>query len=159
MSKKIILGSDKTGYQLKEDLKKHLTEKGHEVEDIGMYPEEESRPYFESAKRLAPRIQSGEFEKGILCCGTGMGMAIVANKFKGIYASVVESSFPAKMCKIVNNANVLTLGGWLTATRQATDMVDNWLEASFTEGFPEDRQEFLKNALDEIKKIENENFK
>jgi len=63
------------------------------------------------------------------------------------------------MCKIVNNANVLTLGGWLTATRQATDMVDNWLEASFTEGFPEDRQEFLKNALDEIKKIENENFK
>jgi ribose 5-phosphate isomerase B len=124
-----------------------------------MYEHEEKRAYFESAKMVASKVSSGEYERGILCCGTGMGMAIVANKFKGVYAAVVESSFPAKMAKVINNANILTIGGWLIAPIQAFDMVDNWLNASFTEGFPEDRQEFLKNALNEIKKIEDENFK
>lgn len=159
MSKKIIIGSDKTGFQLKEDLKEHLLNNGYEVEDAGMYPDEEVRPYYKTAKIVAEKIQSGEFEKGILCCGTGMGMAIVANKFKGVYAAVVESSYPAKMCKIVNNANILAIGGWLIASKQASAMVDNWLEAAFTEGFPEDRKEFLENALNEVMNIEEENFK
>ncbi|MGQ9855252.1 MAG: RpiB/LacA/LacB family sugar-phosphate isomerase [Fervidobacterium sp.] len=157
--KRLVIGSDKSGFTLKEAVKKHLEEKGYYVEDVGTLDLENWFPYYVVAPRVAKKIQSGEFERGILICGTGAGMSIVANKFKGIYAVAVEGSYTGKMAKIVNNANVLTMGGWVIAPEQACDIVDKWLESSFTEGFPEWRQEFLKNAYKEVQKIEEENFK
>lgn len=160
--KKIIIGSDKSGFSLKEEIKKYLIEKGFEVEDVGMYEHEEVRPYYKTAAILAEKISKGEYEKGILCCGTGMGMAIVANKFKGVYASVVESPFTAKLARIINNSNVLTMGGWLITPFVAKEIIDNWLNSKFAEGLDfidEDRKKFLQNALDEIKKIEDKNYK
>lgn len=157
--KRIVIGSDKSGFTLKEAVKKHLQEKGYEVEDVGTLDPENWLPYYVVAPRVAKKIQSGEYERGILICGTGAGMSIVANKFKGIYAVAVEGSYTGKMAKVVNNANVLTMGGWVIAPEQACDVVDKWLESSFTEGFPEWRQEFLKNAYKEVQKIEEENFK
>jgi ribose 5-phosphate isomerase B len=157
--KRIVIGSDKSGFTLKEAVKKHLQEKGYEVEDVGTLDPENWLPYYVVAPRVAKKIQSGEYERGILICGTGAGMSIVANKFKGIYAVAVEGSYTGKMAKVVNNANVLTMGGWVIAPEQACDIVDKWLDSSFTEGFPEWRQEFLKNAYKEIQKIEGENFK
>ena len=77
---KVIIGSDKSGFTLKEAVKAHLIEKGYEVEDCGTQDLENVKPYFITAAALAPRIQSGEFEKGILICGTGAGMAIVAKQ-------------------------------------------------------------------------------
>ena len=158
-NKKIVIGSDKSGFTLKEALKEYLVEHGFEVEDVGMQTIEDFQPYYEVAPKVAKKVQSGEFSRGLLCCGTGMGMAIVANKFKGVYAAVVEGSYGAKMAKVINNANVLTMGGWKLAPQEAIDMLERWLNASFAEEFPEDRQEFLKNALEKVKEIEMENFK
>ena len=78
--KKIIIGSDKSGFQLKEAVKAHLVEAGYEVTDAGSQSEENAMFYYEAAENVAPRVGGGEFEKGILICGTGMGMSIVANK-------------------------------------------------------------------------------
>jgi len=143
---------------LKEALKTHLVERGYEVEDMGMLNEDDFQAYWEVAPKVARKVQSGAYEKGLLCCGTGMGMAMVANKFKGVYAAVVEGSYAAKMCKVINNANILTLGGWKLAPQEAIDMLDRWLNTEFLEGF-EFKREFLTNALKEVEKIEDENFK
>jgi ribose 5-phosphate isomerase B len=157
--KKIVIGSDKSGFCLKEEIKAYLKGLGYEVLDVGMRTMEDFKPYFDVAPEVAKRIQSGEFEKGILCCGTGMGMAITANKFKGVYAAVVEGSYSAKMCTVINNANVLAMGGWIVSPQMAFDMVDRWLNTDFTGGFPEDRQAFLRNAFSKVKEIEDRNFK
>lgn len=155
---KIVIGADKSGFPLKEAVKSHLETRGYEVLDVGMQCEEDFKPYFEVAPEVAQRIQSGEYKKGILFCGTGMGMNIIANKFKGVYAAVVEGSYSAKMCSVINQANVLTLGGWLLAPQQAVDMVDRWLDTAFLEGF-EFKRDFLTNAFHEVQKIEETNFK
>jgi len=156
--KKIIVGADKSGFPLKEALKEHLVEKGYEVEDVGMHNIDDFQAYYEVAPKVAKKIQSGEYEKGLICCGTGMGMSIVANKFKGVYAAVVEGSYAAKMCKVINNANVLTMGGWKLAPQEAIDMLDRWLNTDFLEGF-EFKKDFLTNAYKQVQEIENKNFK
>lgn len=156
--KKIVIGADKSGFPLKEEVKTYLVSLGYDVEDVGMQTSEDFRAYYEVAPEVAKRIQSGSYEKGILFCGTGMGMNIIANKFKGIYAAVVEGSYSAKMCSVINQANVLTMGGWLIAPQQAMDMVDRWLHTGFTEGL-EHKHDFLSNAFKTVQKIEDENFK
>jgi ribose 5-phosphate isomerase B len=156
---KIAIGSDKSGFTLKEEVKKYLIDQGHEVEDCGLTDPDGFKPYFEVAPVAARKIQNKEADRAILVCGTGAGMAIVANKFKGVYAVTVEGSYTARMSRIVNQANVITMGGWVVVPQQAVDMVSRWLAASFTEGFPEDRQKFLCNAFDQVGNIEEENFK
>lgn len=156
--KKIVIGSDKSGFPLKEALKEYLLSKGYEVEDVGMKNLENFQAYYQVAPKLARLIQSGAYEKGVLVCGTGAGMAVVANKFKGVYAAAVESSYTAKMATVVNQANVLTMGGWVLAPQQGVDLLEHWLNAKFTEGFPVDRQKFLENAFQEVKNIEETNF-
>jgi ribose 5-phosphate isomerase B len=156
--KKIIIGADRSGRSLKDGLVEYLESIGYEVKDVGMVSEEEFKAYYDVAPLVAKAIQNKEYEKGILCCGTGAGMNIIANKFKGVYAVAVEGSYTARMSSIINSANVLTLGGWVLAPQQAIDMVDRWLNTAFTETF-EQKAEFLCNALDIVKGIEEENFK
>lgn len=156
---KIAIGSDKSGFSLKEEVKKYLIEKGNDVSDWGLTDPDAMKPYYEVAPIVAQKIQNGEVERGILICGTGAGMAIVANKFKGVYAVTVESSYTAKMARVVNQANIITMGGWVVAPQLAIDMVENWLKAKFTEGFPEARQKFLCSAYDLVQVVEKENFK
>lgn len=156
--KKIIVGADRSGRPLKDEMVTYLESIGYEVKDVGMVSEEEFKAYYEVAPKVAEAIQKGEYEKGILFCGTGMGMNIIANKYRGVYAAVVESSYTAKMCSIINSANVLTLGGWVIAPQQAIDMVDRWLNTGFTETF-EHKAEFLCNAFEQVKDIEAKNFK
>ena len=152
--KKIIIGSDKSGYVLKEAVKAHLAELGFDVTDCGTTDIEKPLPYFETAPILAKRIQSGEFEKGILICGTGMGMAVVANKFKGVYAAVCETTYAAEKCRAINDANVLTMGGWITADIMGCEITDKFLSTEFTQGLEEWRQKFLTNAKAKVKEIE-----
>lgn len=156
---KIIIGSDKSGFTLKEVIKTELISKGYEVDDIGTQDIEHPLPYYKVAPIAAKAIQAKQFDKGILICGTGMGMAIVANKYKGVYASVVESVYAAKKARAINNANILTLGGWIIAPELGIDIADTFLNTDFTEGLEEWRQEFLKNAYIEVGKIEEENNK
>lgn len=151
---KIVIGSDKSGFTLKEAIKEYLISSGYEVSDVGTKEIENPKPYFQVATIASKAIQNKEFEKGILICGTGMGMSIVANKHKGIYASVVESTFAAKKSRAINNANILALGGWIIAPELGLEIVEAFLNTEFTEGLEEWRQEFLKNAYKEVQAIE-----
>lgn len=153
---KVVIGSDKSGFTLKEAIKGHLAEAGHEVEDCGTKDLEHVRPFFESAPILAKKIQSGEFEKGILICGTGAGMCIVANKYKGVSAVVCNDLYDARMCRAINDANVMTMGGWKIAPEVGCEMADIFLTTEFTQGLEEWRQEFLKGAKVKVNDIENE---
>jgi ribose 5-phosphate isomerase B len=145
--------------ELKNIIKEHLEKKEFEVIDIGTYDSENPMDYYTIAETAAKKIQNNEVKRAILFCGTGMGVAIVANKFKCIYASVIESEFTAKLCKAINNPNIITMGGMIISPYRAKIAVDNWLETSHTEGFDKELADFLKNSLKEISKIEEKQFK
>ncbi len=151
---KIIVGADAWGVELKDAVKQHLVKHGHEVTDVGGSSEND-RPYYEVAKDVAGMLQAGTAERAVLVCGTGMGMAIVANKFKGVYASVIESEFTARMCRAVNNANVLTMGSMVVAPYVAMQAVDAFLATKHTEGL-EDVADFLHSALNAVAQIEDQ---
>lgn len=157
---KVIIGADGAGFELKQQVQQHLAEnKDIELIDIGMTSTDKSIPYYEVSATAARKIQAGEADRGILFCGTGMGVAVTANKFKGIYASVVESELTGVRSKLINNANVLTMGGWIVSPYVAKRICDNWLKAPFAGGEMEKAGDFLKGAFAEIQAIENENFK
>lgn len=153
---KIAIGSDKSGFLLKEAVKADLISKGHQIVDVGTQDMEHGVPYFEVAPKVAKLIQKNEYEKGILCCGTGMGMSIVANKYKGIYAAVVESVYAAKKSRAINNANILTMGGWVIAPDMGIEIVDAFLNTEFTQDLEEWRKTFLTNAEKKVKDLEEQ---
>jgi len=151
---KFAIGSDKSGFTLKEAVKEHLIQMGHEVNDVGTLEFDKPSPYFEVAPKVAELVQSKAADRGILCCGTGMGMAIVANKYRGVYAACVESVYAAKKCRAINNANVLTMGGWVIAPEMGVEMTDAFVNTEFTQDLEEWRQEFLKNAYKKVNELE-----
>jgi ribose 5-phosphate isomerase B len=159
---KIVIGCDFAGFDLKQEVQRHLSESNRvELLDIGMTSLDKDIPYYEVGAIAARKIQNGEAERGILFCGTGMGVSIAANKFKGIYASVVESEFTGERCKIINNSNIISMGGWVVSHYRAKKICDMWIDAAFARGDKdlEEFSDFLKEAFKEIQAIENENFK
>ena len=117
---KVIIGCDFAGFELKQEVQRYLSEnKKVELIDIGMTSLENDIPYYEIGAIAARKLQAGEAERGILFCGTGMGVSISANKFKGVYASVVESEFTGPRCKIINNSNIISMGGWVVSQYRA----------------------------------------
>lgn len=156
---KIAIASDLSGFPLKQAVKEHLQKRENiEIIDFGIDSEENPQPYVVQAPKVARAIQNGEADKGILICGTGQGMAIVANKHKGVYAVVADGVFSAERGKIINNANVLTMGGWITAPFLGTQIVDGWLAMEFTQKM-EFKKDFLTRAFNQVVEIEKENFK
>lgn len=129
----IALGSDHGGFALKEYLKKHLLERGFEVRDFGCFSPE-SCDYPDIALEASRAVAEGECEGGILCCGTGIGISIAANKIKGIRAAVVGGPTVARLAKEHNNANIICLGGRITGELLAEETVDAWLDAEFMGG-------------------------
>lgn len=152
--KTIIIGSDLSGFHLKEAVKAHLTELGYEVTDAGTLSEDAVHPYYQVAEEVGKRMSQGEFEKGILICGTGMGMSIVANKFPHVYAAVCENTYAAEKARAINDANVLTMGGWITGEVVGLAIVDTFLGTEFTQNLEEWRARNLTKAREEVKKIE-----
>lgn len=130
---RLAIGSDHGGFTLKESIKKHLLERGIEVEDFGIFSEE-SVDYPDYALRVSEAVADGRFDGGILCCGTGIGMSIAANKVKGIRAAHVTDCFSARYAKEHNNANIICLGGRITGPGLADMIVDQWLDAEFQGG-------------------------
>ncbi len=126
----IALGSDHGGLKLKEAIKAHLLSKGLQVRDMGT-TSEAACDYPDIAKTVARVVLSGEAECGILCCGTGIGVCIAANKVSGIRAALVCEPVSARLAKEHNNANMLCLGGRITGDVLACESVDAWLSASF----------------------------
>ena len=155
---KIAIGADKSGFALKEAVARYLTEVGIAFVDLGTRDTERAVPFFEVAPKVADAVRRSEADRGILCCGTGMGMSVVANKRKGITAACCESVYAAKMCRAVNDANVLCMGGWLIAEWLGVEMVKAFLATEFTQDLEEWRKEWLKNAKNKVMQIENEVF-
>jgi ribose 5-phosphate isomerase B len=156
---RIALASDLSGFPLKQEIVKHLRERDDvELIDYGIESADTPKPYFEQAPKVATAIQRGEADRGILICGTGQGMAIVANKHKGVYACVVDDVFSGERAKIVNNANVITLGGWITAPFLGCQIVDAWLSVAFTQKM-EFKKDFLTNAFNQVVALEATQFK
>ncbi len=156
---KIAIASDLSGFPLKNAVVEHLGKREDiEVTDHGIEDADHPQPYWAQAPKVAKAIQNGDAQKGILICGTGQGMAIVANKHKGVYAAVADGIFAGERGKIINNANVLTMGGWITAPFLGTQIVDAWLSVEFTEKM-EFKKDFLTNAFGKVQDIENEQFK
>lgn len=135
---KIAIGSDHAGFKLKEEIKKFLEEKGIEVVDFGTNSEERV-DYPDYAIPLAESVAKGEETFGILICGTGIGMSIVANKVKGIRASLVSDVYSAHSAREHNNANILCMGGRVLGTELAKEITNAWLNAEFLGGRHERR--------------------
>ena len=129
----ILLGADHLGLPLKNVLKKHLIDKGYSVEDIGV-DNNDPVDYPDIGEKLAKRIAKGDSERGILCCGTGAGMAIVANKIPGVRAVCINDPYTAERAIASNNAQVVTLGSLITGEEVGKKLVDIWLENDFQGG-------------------------
>ncbi len=129
---RIAMGSDHAGYALKVVVKKVVEELGHEVIDLGSHEEEVSVDYPDYARAVAEGVARGDYERGILICGTGLGMSIVANKVPGIRAALCHETFTARMSRLHNDANVLCMGGRVLGSGVAAEVVRVWLETPFS---------------------------
>ena len=144
MNNSIIVSADPAGFNLKEEIKSYLIEKGFEVTDVGTLSPNNPVPFYQAAINLSKQVQSGAFERGIVFCGTGMGVSQVCNKFKGIYCAVVESTYTAKKCRIVNNSNVLALGGFVQTPTVAKEIVDVYLATEWCQNESKERTEMFQ---------------
>jgi ribose 5-phosphate isomerase B len=130
----IIIGSDHAGFDLKEECRLYLSKNPqYKIFDQGGY-DKQSVDYPEIAKKGALAVFSGEYEKGILICGSGVGMLRAANRFKGIRAALCHDLYTARLCRQHNNANILVMGGRVIGPGIALEMTDIFLNAEFEEG-------------------------
>ena len=129
----LIIGSDHAAYQAKEQLKQFFAEKGIEVTDAGCFSED-SVHYPEFAQKVARAVQSGAFERGVLLCGTGIGMSLAANRFKGVRATLVHDEFTAQACREHNDSNVLVMGARVLDIETMKKLAAIWLETEFAGG-------------------------
>lgn len=140
----IIIGSDHAGFELKNKIISYLEENGIETYDAGTY-EKKSCDYPIIAKEVAKKIANAKYKKGILVCGTGIGMSIAANKIKGIRAAVVSDTCSAKMSRLHNDSNILCIGERIVGEELAKDIVDIWLETEFLGERHQRRVEMFEN--------------
>ena len=147
----IAIGSDHGGYKLKEEIKKYLEEKDIEYIDCGCMNEERVE-YPNIAKEVAKLVQSKKADKGILICRSGIGMSVVANKFKGIICTPCHNEYTAKYSRLHNNSNILAIGADDVTLNEAICILRMWLATEFEGGRHQER-------LVIIKEIENENMK
>ncbi len=143
--RKIIIGCDHAAYRLKEILKNAMEEKGLTIIDAGTYTEA-SMDYPDIGKAVAGKVSSGEFERGVLLCGTGLGMSMVANKYPHVRAALCNDLFSAVMSRRHNNANILVLGGRVVGDILALEILRTWLETPFEGG----RHQKRLDLFDEI---------
>ena len=141
---KIILGADHLGLPLKNSIKEHLLKNNYKVEDIGV-SEDNPVDYPDVGEKLAKKIASSEFRRGILFCGTGAGMAIVANKVKGVRAVCINDPYTAERAIASNNAQIVTLGTLITGPEVAKKLVDIWLSNEFQGGGSAKKVEKINN--------------
>lgn len=130
---RIIIGCDHAAFRLKEILKAALENQGITVTDVGTHGES-SVDYPETGKTVAAKISSGEYERGILICGTGLGMSMVANKYPHVRAALCNDLFSAALSRRHNNANILVMGGRVIGDILALEILKTWLETPFEGG-------------------------
>jgi ribose 5-phosphate isomerase B len=147
----IGVACDHGGFELKEELKSFLRSLGAEPMDLGTFSEE-SVDYPDFGVLVAEKVSRGEFQKGILICGTGIGMSIVANKFPGIRAALANDLYSSRCSREHNDANILIIGGRIVGKELAKEIVKVWLETPFAGGRH-------KRRLEKIEALEKEKFR
>ncbi|AUS96055.1 ribose 5-phosphate isomerase B [Clostridium thermosuccinogenes] len=150
--KHIVIGCDNAAFDLKMQITKMLKQDGVEYEDVGVYSVSDEKMYPLIAKEVAERIiESGYKKEGILLCGTGIGMAITANKYRGIYAAVCHDIYSAERARLSNNTNVITMGARVIGCELAKKIVKEWLKLEFKPGSSSPK-------IEKIYEIEKSNF-
>jgi ribose 5-phosphate isomerase B len=147
---RIALGADHAGFQAKENVKKYLESAGYAVNDTGTWSEE-SVDYPDFALKVARCVQQGKDELGILVCGTGIGMAMAANKIAGIRAAVAHDALTAKMSREHNDANVLAVGARVLSEHQMREVIVSFLTAQFAGGRHQRRVDKISQLDQELK--------
>lgn len=145
------IGNDHAAIELKEIIKKHLESRGIEVKDFGTNSPE-SCNYAVYGEKVARAVASGECEKGILICGTGVGISIAANKVDGIRACCCSEPFSAKLSKQHNNTNVLCFGARVVGSELAKMIVDEWIDAEFQGGRHQNRIDYFDQIVENNKR-------
>lgn len=140
----IIIGCDHAGYPLKEKIKSFLKDSGVKVEDAGTNGIE-SVNYTDFGKKVASSVSKGEYKRGILICGTGLGMSILANRYRNVRAALCSEGFSAEMSRRHNDSNILVLGGRVTGESLAVDLVKIWMETPFDGGRHKERIDQFEN--------------
>lgn len=151
--KKIVIGCDNAAIELKQHIIKLLEQENIPCQDVGVYTTQDEEMYPNVAERVAREIiDSGYQKEGILLCGTGIGMAIAANKFPGIYAAVCHDIFSAERARLSNNTNIMTMGARVIGVEVAKKLVREWLHLEFKPGSSSPK-------VDKIKEFEQANFR
>ena len=134
----VIIGSDHAGYQMKEKVIAHLLKRGIEVEDMGTH-DEESVDYTDFGRKVASKVSDASFDRGILMCGTGLGMSMIANRFVGVRAALCNDLYSAVLSRQHNDANVLCLGGRMIGPQMADRILEVFLATAYEGGRHERR--------------------
>ncbi len=152
---KIAIGSDKSGFSAKEAVKAWLTEQGMDFDDLGTVDLNDVHPYYQVASEVAPLVQSGAYDRAVLICGTGAGMCVVSNKFKGVSAVACEGVYSAKMARAINNAQILCMGGWIVGPEMAVEMTRTFLETDWCQDLEDWRAENMHKFSAKVAEIED----
>ena len=152
---RIAIGSDKSGFSVKEAVKAWLKENGYDADDLGTVDLNAVHPYYQVASEVAPLVQNRTYEKAILICGTGAGMCVVSNKFKGVHAVACEGVYSAKMARAINNANVLCMGGWIVGPEMAVEMVKAFLNTAWCQDLEDWRAVNMHKFAAKLAEIED----
>lgn len=142
----IALGADPGGFELKVEVKKHLMRKGHEVLDLGTLDADHPVWYMDVGRDVAKAVTGGKAVRGVVICGTGMGISIATNKNRGARCALVESYWAAREARIVNDANIVAIGGTTTSARMAGEIVDVFIETEFAQGVAPERRQRLESG-------------
>ncbi|NLI52835.1 MAG: RpiB/LacA/LacB family sugar-phosphate isomerase [Clostridiales bacterium] len=155
---RVAIGSDKSGFTLKEAVKQYLIANNIEFDDFGTTDTEHAKGFFLVAPAVAEQIQSGAYDRGIIVCGTGAGMSILANKYKGVYAVACESVYSARMARAINNAQILAMGGWIVAPEMGVKMAEAFLTTDWLQDLEDWRKGWLASAAEQVGKLEETMF-
>ncbi|MGM7556486.1 ribose 5-phosphate isomerase B [Aerococcus christensenii] len=152
---KIAIGGDHVGQLLKPEIIEFLKKLGHEVKDFGTYTTERT-DYPIYAKQVAESVVNGEYDKGVLICGTGVGISIAANKVKGVRAVCCSEPYSAKLSRQHNDTNILAFGSRVVGLELAKMIVEEWLSAEYEGGRHEKRVEMI-SEIEEKQNLDNDN--
>lgn len=147
---RVAIGADHAGYELKETLKALIADMGHQVEDVGAYSGGQSADYPDWSRKATDQVASGKADRGILLCGTGIGMSIMANKTPGIFAALCWNEYTAKLSRLHNDANVLVMGSRVTGPDLAEAIVRIWLETEAEAGRHLSRRQKIRDYETEM---------
>lgn len=156
---KVAIACESSSYLLKEAVKKRIVALGYDVLDVGQLNEEDQVLYYEAAQNLARVIQDGTCERGIVICGTGGGVSMIVNKFRGVYCVACESVFTAEKISLINNANVLAMGARVVSWDMGGEMAEKFLAGKWCEGFAQQRRLNNEKGFSVLQAIEAANYR